>query len=401
MENTGTVPVPPLAVRVALPAGAGLWFTPGADGRYTLTVTGASGTEVSYPGALAPDGKSVAFTGVDPAVPGPGTASVMRVGVAATSDAPAGLTHLTFTVGGQTSPSTPVSVAPAPRFTITPGGPPTVALEQGGAVGYPGVRVEGTGAVAPLVVTVSLPEGRGLAFGTIKNPDHQLTVWNPATGAMTPYAGILSPDRHTLTFTGVDPGLPGASVIWACASATPGAPAGLTALAFRIGDQISGSTPVEVAPSTVPAPRYTVVPGGTTPLDLQQGGTPRYPGVHVWNTGTAPIPPQKVTVTLPVGSGLRFETEGHPTPRLHVWSPRSDRTVSYPGTLTAPPGKEALLTFETVDIDPDAAASALGYGAESVMWVAVSAHSAAPTGATALTFTVGDRTSPSTSLNIT
>ncbi|MER6146091.1 hypothetical protein ABT174_39840 [Streptomyces sparsogenes] len=102
--------------------------------------------------------------------------------------------------------------------TVVPGGPPDVEPRQGGAVGYPAVRVEAGVAIDPVTVTVALPPDRGLLFGTQTLADYQLTVQN-ADGQTTPYMGTLSEDGASLIFSGVDLELPGTTVMWAAVSA--------------------------------------------------------------------------------------------------------------------------------------------------------------------------------------
>ncbi len=86
------------------------------------------------------------------------------------------------------------------EFTVTPGGPPDVKLRQGGGVGYPGVRVEAGVAFEAVSVTVALPAGHNLLFGTQTLADYRLTVQN--TGQKTrQYRGILSGDGTSLVFS--------------------------------------------------------------------------------------------------------------------------------------------------------------------------------------------------------
>ncbi|RSO06946.1 hypothetical protein DMH18_26195 [Streptomyces sp. WAC 06783] len=271
------------------------------------------------------------------------------------------------------------------EFTVVPGGPPDVQLVQGGAAGYPGVRVDGGAAFAPVEVTVALPAGGGLLFGTQALPDYQLTVQNAAAPALPPYSGVLSPDGASLTFSSVDLQLPGTSVMWVAVSAEHGAVLGATSLSFTVGGKPSPSTPIVVQPGLALSP-------GDGPLPLARGGGAlRYPGVKTLNNGAHAIGLQTVTVTLPAGAGLQFGTPAAPDYQLTVHDP-SGTTRAYPGALS-PDGQS--LTFTNVDLAIPTAT------AQSVMWVCVSADSSAPAGSTSVEFAVGTRTSPSTTLDIT
>ncbi|GAA3169976.1 MULTISPECIES: hypothetical protein [Streptomyces] len=270
------------------------------------------------------------------------------------------------------------------EFTVAPGGPPDVQLVQAGPVGYPGVRVDGGAAFAPVPVTVALPPGGGLLFGTQALPDYQLTVRNAAGPTLPPYSGVLSPDGASLHFSDVDLQLPGTSVMWVAVSAEHDAVLGVTSLPFTVGGKTSPSTPVVVQPGFVLSP-------GDGPLPLARGGAAlRYPGVKVVNKGAHALPLQTVTATLPAGAGLAFGTPSAPDHQLTVQD-AGGRTKAYPGTL-ATDGQS--LTFTNVDLAIPTATS------QSVMWVCVSAGGDAPLGPTAVEFSVGARTSPSTTLDI-
>ncbi|MFI0776146.1 hypothetical protein [Streptomyces sp. NPDC021212] len=268
------------------------------------------------------------------------------------------------------------------EFTLTPGGPPDVELRQGGPVGYPGVRVEADAAFDPVSVTVTLPGGRGLLFGTQTLADYQLTVQS-ADGQTAPYMGTLSADGTSLVFTGVDLELPGTSVMWVAVSAGHDAPLGATALTFTIGGKTSPSTTVIVTPG------YSVSPGGA-PVTAEQGGWPVYPGVEVRNNGSQAIPRQTVTAKLPAGADMLWGTQDNPDHQLTVWDAGGNTTV-YMGTIS---DDGQTLTFTDVDLAiPNA-------GSTSVMWVCVSAADDTPPGPTSLEFTIGDRNSPSTTINV-
>ncbi len=268
------------------------------------------------------------------------------------------------------------------EFTVTPGGPPDVELAQGGAAGYPGVRVEAGVAFDPVSVTVSLPVGSGLLFGMQTLADYQLTVQN-ADGQTTPYMGTLSEDGTSLVFSGVDLQLPGTSVMWVAVSAGHDAPLGATALAFTVGGKPCPSTTIVVTPA------FTVSPGGS-PVTAERGGSPVYPGAEVRNDGAQTIPLQTVTAALPAGVGMRFGTPDNPDHQLTVWDAAGNITV-YIGS-NSDDGQS--LTFFDIDLGiPDD-------GSRSVMWVCVSAADDTPQGPTSLEFTVGGRTSPSTTINV-
>ncbi|MGI5341212.1 hypothetical protein ACQEVS_29330 [Streptomyces sp. CA-181903] len=228
---------------------------------------------------------------------------------------------------------------------------------------------------------MALPTGRDLFYGTRTLPDQQLTVQNTA-GQLTPYTGTLLADGRTLVFTDVDLELPGSTTMWVAVSAGHDAPLGSTDLTFTVGGEPSPSTPIVVKPG------FTVSPGAT-PATAQRGGPVVYPGVEVRNKGTHDIPPQSVTVSLPVG--LRFGTAAAPDHQLTVWDPVADTSLVYPGVLS---GDGRTLTFSDVDLTiPDA-------GSLSVLWVGVSASDDSPLGPTSAEFSIGGRTSPSTTINV-
>ncbi|MEV2255608.1 hypothetical protein AB0I94_34470 [Streptomyces sp. NPDC050147] len=269
------------------------------------------------------------------------------------------------------------------EFTLTPGGPPTVELTKNGPAGYPGISVASSVALAPVTVTVALPADRKLLFGTQILADYQLTLQN-TDGTTTVYTGALSDDSTSLTFTDIDLHLPGTTTMWVAVSATHDSPAGPTELTYTVAGKTSASTPIVVKPA------YTVSPGGAA-VTVGRGGSPRYPGVEVRNNGSRGIPPQNVTVTLPLDSGLRFGTPSLPDLQLTILDSNGRSAVSV-GTLSA---DGRTLAFTGVDLaagDP---------GAVSVMWVCVSAAEDARTGPTAVAFTVGDQASASTTINVT
>ncbi|MET7906552.1 hypothetical protein ABZS86_35920 [Streptomyces sp. NPDC005355] len=195
--------------------------------------------------------------------------------------------------------------------------------------------------------------------------------------------GTLSEDGVSLIFSGVDLELPGTTVMWAAVSAVPDAPLGATALTFTVGGKTSPSTTIVVTPG------YTVSPGGA-PVTAERGGWPVYPGVEVRNNGSQVIPLPVVTATLPVGAAMRWGMQDNPDHQLTVWDAGGNTTV-YMGSVS---DDGQSLTFLDVDLGiPDA-------GSQSVMWVCVSASDDTPPGVTSVEFSVGDRTSPSITIDI-
>ncbi|MFI0269669.1 hypothetical protein [Streptomyces luteogriseus] len=268
------------------------------------------------------------------------------------------------------------------EFTVTPGGPPDVELKQGGQAGYPGVRIAADTAFAPVSVTVALPEGRGLLFGTHTLADYQLTVQN-TEGAITRYRGTLSEDGTSLQFKDVDLDLPGTTVTWVGVSADHSAPLGATSLTFTVGGKASASTTVVVTPA------FTVTPGGGQ-ARAERGGAPVFPGVEVHNKGSEAIPLQTVTATLPADAAMRFGTQATPDHQLTVWDGINSPTV-YKRSIS---DDGQSLTFPDVDLTIPAT------GSRSVMWVCASASDDTPVGTTSVKFTVGDRTSESTAIDV-
>jgi hypothetical protein len=130
--------------------------------------------------------------------------------------------------------------------------------------------------------------------------------------------------------------------------------------------------------------QFSVSPGGPPDVTLVLGGVPGYPGVIVRNEGTGPVPPQNISVTLPPGGGLQFESEGGTQYLLTVFA-AGGSTTQYNGNLSA---SGQSLAFSAVDL-------AIGVGAQAVIWVAVSASPNARVGYTALQFVVGSQASSS------
>ncbi|GHE09487.1 hypothetical protein [Streptomyces alanosinicus] len=268
------------------------------------------------------------------------------------------------------------------EFTVVPGGPPDVELRKGGRVGYPGVRVDAVTAFEPVSVTVTLPADRGLLFGTQTLADYQLTVQNSA-GEATQYRGTLSEDGMSLVFSDVDLQLPGTTVMWVAVSAGHDAPLGSTSLAFNVGGKTSPSTTIVVTPG------FTVSPGGT-PVTAERGGAPVYPGVEVRNSGSQAIPLQSVTAVLPPDAAMRFGVPGNLDHQLTVWDAAGNFTV-YRGSISAD-GQSLAFSDVELGIPED--------GSKSVMWVCVSASDDTPPGTTSVQFTVGDRISASTAIEV-
>nr|WP_215209532.1 hypothetical protein [Streptomyces sp. CHD11] len=264
--------------------------------------------------------------------------------------------------------------------TVTPGGPPDQQLTQGGdKAAYPGVRVTSTIALGPLTVTVTLPPDRHLLWGTQAQADYQLTVEHPDK-TRVPFAGALSGDGGSLTFTDVNLQLPGTTLMWVGVSADHDSPIGSTHLTFDVSGKTSPSTRIVVNPA------LTVSPSGD-PVILQRGGEEKYPGVKVGNNGSRNVPLQTISVVLPQ-AGLRFGGPHGPDHQLTVMTNGDTRV--YMGTISA---DGSTLTFTDVDL-------AVGT-AETVMWVCVSATEDALTGPTNVAFTVGNQASPSTMMTVT
>ncbi|MCF3103145.1 hypothetical protein IPZ58_16360 [Streptomyces roseoverticillatus] len=137
-------------VRVSLPEDAGLqWGGTPEQPEYQLTVLDG---DVCY-GQPSPDGRTLTFENVE--LDTLGDTTVMWVPVRAATGATLGRTSVMFSVGCGSSPSTPIDVQRA--FEVRPGGPPDVALEVGGGVGYPGVAVDRRARTGKQTVTVRLP----------------------------------------------------------------------------------------------------------------------------------------------------------------------------------------------------------------------------------------------------
>ncbi|MEU5127485.1 hypothetical protein [Streptomyces mobaraensis] len=260
---TGDEPVPPLDAYVALPRGMGLEFHPEGGANCLLTVRDAHGKTTAYPGNPSPDGRSLTFRGVDPALPGKGSASTAWVAVRASCGARPGNTALVFCLGDAASPSTTVRIADDIPFSVFPGGPPDIILDHDHPVGYPGVRVraDDDGTVSPQDVYVALPREKRLRFHAESGPNHGLTVQD-GHGTQHLFPGHAAPDGRAVLFPGVDLFLSGKgaeSTVWVAVtaepagaptgSAPPDAPAALkdpTALAFCVGVRTARSTPVVV-----------------------------------------------------------------------------------------------------------------------------------------------------------
>ncbi|WP_189957413.1 hypothetical protein [Streptomyces alanosinicus] len=87
---------------------------------------------------------------------------------------------------------------------------------------------------------------------------------------------------------------------------------------------------------------------------------------------------------------MRFGTQVNPDHQLTVWDGVGDPAV-YMGSISQ---DGQSLAFSEVDLHIPVA------GSRSVMWVCVSASDDTPPGLTSVEFTVGDRISPSTSIEV-
>ncbi|MFE3183070.1 NHL repeat-containing protein [Streptomyces violascens] len=277
--------------------------------------------------------------------------------------------------------------APVP-FSVEQGGPPDVALTHGGEIRYPGVKLhsEEDGTVTQ-IVRVDLP-GRGLQFVAEGNPGYQLTVQGIGREPVH-HIGTLSPDGQTLTFEDVELPLSvhGVTLAWVAVKALPDAPLGDAALNFRMGDRTSHSTPIHVVGRVT----FLVEQGGPPDVTLTRSGEVRYPGVKLHSEGDGTVAGQSVRVHLPRARGLQFVAEGNSLYRLTVQAAGHEESASYVGMLS-PDGQS--LTFDNVN------PALSGEGSTSRAWVAVRATSDAPLGVDALTFRVGDQTSPSTPVHV-
>lgn len=108
VRNEGGGAVPRQKIAVTLPPEMELQFESEAGTVYQLTVYDTQGNQVNYPGNLS--GNTLNFMNVDLSLPGMGSAAAVWVAVTARSIAPAGNTNLTFTIGGQRSTSSLISV---------------------------------------------------------------------------------------------------------------------------------------------------------------------------------------------------------------------------------------------------------------------------------------------------
>jgi hypothetical protein len=111
VRNQGAQGLPLQKATVTLPEGSGLTFGPPSNPDHQLTVSDGNGGRTVYMGTLSPDGRALAFAGVNLSANEPGTRSVMWVGVSAAGNAPTGPTHAVFTVGDQTSLSTTLNIS--------------------------------------------------------------------------------------------------------------------------------------------------------------------------------------------------------------------------------------------------------------------------------------------------
>ncbi|GAA3167342.1 MULTISPECIES: hypothetical protein [Streptomyces] len=131
---------------------------------------------------------------------------------------------------------------------------------------------------------------------------------------------------------------------------------------------------------------FTVTPGGPPDVKLRKGGPVGYPGVRV--ASDVAFEPVSVTAALPANRGLLFGTQTLADYQLTVQNAGGQAT-QYRGALSE---DGTSLVFSGVDLE---------LPGTSVMWVAVSAGHEAPLGATHLTFTVGGKVCPSTTVVVT
>lgn len=139
---------------------------------------------------------------------------------------------------------------------------------------------------------------------------------------------------------------------------------------------------------TVDPGSFDVTPGGPPGVHLVRGGAPGYPGVHLHNGGQGAVAPQDVTVVLPAGKRLRFESEAGTDYQLSVMDSQFN-VSNHIGALSV---DGQSLVFRQVDLALPVA------GAVSAAWVSVTAANDAPVGPTALAFTVARKQSVSTSI---
>ncbi|MGW7081318.1 hypothetical protein [Streptomyces sp. NPDC054866] len=133
-----------------------------------------------------------------------------------------------------------------------------------------------------------------------------------------------------------------------------------------------------------PQAQFLVSPGN--PVTLPRTGETKYPGVEVRATGDGKVPPQTVSVTLPLDKGLRF------TGRLVVGVMQGSQWVEFEhpdGTVSA---DGRVLTVKNVDL------ALSGNGSKSAVLVETQASSGAMLGDTSLSFLVGGPPAISSSL---
>lgn len=248
MQNNGHGAVLPQDVTVVLPTGKRLRFVPEAGPDYQLTVM-ADGKTKYYIGVLSPDRQTLTFQKVDLAPPAAGATSVAWVAVTAGNDAPPGDTALAFTIGRQTSDSTPVVVADG-GFSVKTGGPPDVRLVAGGMPGYPGVHLRNEGGESADLqdVMVMLPRGKHLSFVPQDGVQYELTVMGD-NGARYHHIGLISSDKQSLSFRRVNVALSGrgsTSIAWLAVQADADAVMADTVLEFSVGNHRTVSNPIHI-----------------------------------------------------------------------------------------------------------------------------------------------------------
>ncbi|GHC32018.1 hypothetical protein GCM10010507_00190 [Streptomyces cinnamoneus] len=268
-----------------------------------------------------------------------------------------------------------VSGVPVPAlFSVWPGGLTT--LERGtGKAGWPGVYVKalGGGTVLPQTVRVTLPPGRHLQF----SGSGSLMVFGKKKdggfGPLATYSGSLSDDKQTFTTHGpVDlllskEGTTNSLLVEVQAPAD--AVLGEARLTFTVGDHAPTSAPVDVTVG------FSVSPGG--PTKVKRGQDQAWPGIYVKALGDG-VPPQRVSVRLPGGKGLRFYGSGN----LLVWG-NGQQLASYGGILSD--DKQTFTTGGPVDLHLS------GAGTSNSLLIGVQIPADAELGEAKPAFTVGDK----------
>ncbi|MEU3557798.1 Ig-like domain-containing protein [Streptomyces fragilis] len=172
------------------------------------------------------------------------------------------------------------------------------------------------------------------------------------------------------------------------ATATTGADGTATAPAVVAGTAVgpvkvtAQADTAQVVFSLEVVPAFELAPGGPPDVNLRGGGGVGYPGLRVLTDKViGPLPLQRIEASLSAGVDLRWGTAAAPDHQLTVIGGET-----YPGTLS---DDGMTLVFDDVDL-------AKAPGTEKTVYVAAGAGHDAPLATTAVTFTVGRKTSPST-----